>query len=226
MAIKETINKTSGYTPKITKPEIRITDELPPLHLIYGKTSYSIVCTSLQVKGRDPRKELRKLSATVYYNSSLVDMDETAKAQILEYLQPVISTSEDFDWYEEKEPGYLQMVQQFGEEAAGNLLHLLTQIQGENLRWFKKDLAKRVLWEPVAYILSNDVLYDLPFELRLESWGIKDALSYSGLNSEEFIPAAYYAGYLKGSRETSKPVPQLLTQQNEVLTLLNNNIFL
>ena len=225
MAIKETVNTASGYTPKIFPLDIRITDELPPLHLIYGKTSYSIVCTNLKVKGRDPKEGPRGMGADIYY-SNTVSMDETARKQIMDYLEPILPLFEDIEWYEEKEPAYQQIRQRFGEEAASNLGCLYSQIQRQVIEWYEEDQARAVLCEPVAYICSDyeELCHELPYRTRQEAYGMRMALLHSGLKSEYFPMAAYYAGYLKGSREAGGPIPQLLRNPRQVL--LDNNIFL
>lgn len=91
-------------------------------------------------------------------------------------------------------------------------------------------MAACALKEPVAYIFADyeQENYHLPDDLHFLIDGISDALYDAGVDLGNHEKAAFYAGYLKGSRETDKPVPPLIKggRAAQSLILTEHNILL
>lgn len=225
--MKEVTNKGS-YQPKIIKPVIRITDDLPPYWLVYQKSreqEYTILC-NLEIKGRTGHKEPRGMKATVYYNRKLLQMDQAAEDLIREYLAPV--TYELPDDGQGEDTAMQPIMKQFGETAAWELYHTRRKIQDQVREWAYTQLAQVELQEPVAYIWADyeEANHHLPDDFYCISKGMERALSDSGLESGDWMYAIFIAGYLKGSRETDQPVPALVNRSLQRPILSNHNICL
>lgn len=205
-------NKIGSYQPEIIKPIIRITDEPAPFWLVYSKSreqEYTILCEPLKVQEKRRLRGLKTMEATVYY-SKLVNMDKDGKALIYNYLTPVT-----YEWPEEEEEStrFQTIKEHFGEAAAWELFDLKRDIHRRSRKWYYTMLAAEELRESVAYMYSDyeeRLNYQLPDDFYDITEGMYDVLWQSKLKSEEHVRAAFYAGYLKGSREAGQPIPPLI----------------
>ena len=225
--MKEVTNKGS-YQPEIIKPVIRVTDDLPPYWLVYSRSpqqEYSILC-DLKIKGRTGHKEQRSMEATVYYNRRLLQMDQAAEDLIREYLTPV--TYEIPDDYQEEDTAMQPVMKQFGKAAARDLYRMRREIQEQAQNWAYAQIGREELREPVTYIWADyeELNYHLPDDFYCISEGMERALSDSGLKSREWMYVIFIAGYLKGSRETDRPVPTLIKESLQHTILSKYNICL
>lgn len=217
----ENVKNKGSYQPDIITPVVRITDDIPPYWLVYKESreeEYSILC-DLSIKGRTGRTEPRSMKVTVYYNRKLLQMDQEAESLIREYLTPVTYELPDDD--QEEVTAMRLVMKRFGEKAAGKLYRARFDIDKQARDWAYTQIAQKELREPVAYIWADcfDVSYHLPDDFYCISKGMERALSNSGLRSEYWSHAIFLAGYLKGSRETERPVPTLVNEpfQSKVL---------
>lgn len=202
-------NQTGDYQPQLIKPIIHITNEPAPYWLVYSKSreqEYTILCKPLEVQGKGKLKGLKEMRATVYY-SKLAHMDEDGKALIRDYLIQAVYENPN------EENGFQSIAGRFGESAAWDLFNLRYDIQKQSCEWRLTQIGAMELREPVAYLWTDFdewINYQLPEDLYDIAKGMYYALRQSKLKSENYVHAAFYAGYLKGSRETGQPIPPLI----------------
>lgn len=225
---KMEVKNKGSYQPEIIKPVIRITDDLPPYWLVYQKSreqEYTILC-NLEIRGRTGHKEPRGMKATVYYNRKLLQMDQAAENLIREYLTPVTYELSDDD--QEEDTAMQPVMERFGDNEAWELYHTRREIQDQVRKWAYAQIAQEELREPVAYIWADyeEQDYYLPDDFYCISDGMDQALHDSGLKPGEQMYAMFLAGYLKGSRETDRPVPTLVKESLQRPILSKYNIWL
>lgn len=220
------VKNNGSYQPEIIKPVIRITDELPPYWLVYQKSrdrEYTMLC-NLEIKGRTGHKAPRGIETTVYYNRKFLQMDPAAEDLIREYLTPVTYELPDDD--QEEDIAMRPIKKQFGKTAAWELFDARHDIQLQVRDWAYTQLAQMELREPAAYIWADyeEVNCHLPDDFYLISKGLEQSLYGSGLERGNWAYVIFIAGYLKGSRETDKPVPALVRETFQGPILSNHNV--